>query len=69
MDLILVVDSSGSVGPQSFENVRQFLKSMVQTFKVSPNGINIGMVQFNEAPKTEFHLKSYQSNEEVLGKY
>lgn len=68
MDLVFVVDSSGSIGAQSFENVRLFLKSMVNSFNIDPNTINVALVQFNENPRTEFHLKSYQTNAEVIGK-
>lgn len=67
MDLFFIVDSSSSIGQQGFENIRQFLKNVVNAVTVGPDNTQVGLLQFNDQPKTEFHLKSYQTASEVLG--
>lgn len=65
--MLFVVDGSGSIGPQSFEDVRRFLRLMTDEVEVGFNDTNVGLVQFNEAPYTEFSIREYQSNDGVRG--
>src|SRR4051794_16147222 len=65
MDVMFIIDGSGSIGPQGFENIRQFLNLIVDEMDIGPNGSAVGLIQFNEDPYTEFQLRSYQSKAEV----
>ncbi len=67
-DVMFIIDGSGSIGPQSFENIRRFLILVSSELNVGFNRTNIGVIQFNEQPYTEFPLRSFQTNQEVQRK-
>ncbi len=66
---MFVIDGSGSIGPQSFENIRRFLQLVTAELDVGFNRSNIGIIQFNEQPYTEFPLRSFQTQQEVNRKF
>ena len=63
---MFMVDGSSSIGADNFAQVRQFLKTLVQGFDVGPNHVRIGLVQYSNVPRTEFHLKTFQDKQGVL---
>ncbi|XP_041843639.1 collagen alpha-6(VI) chain-like isoform X2 [Melanotaenia boesemani] len=65
-DIIFLVDGSWSIGTANFEQIRQFLFTLVNNFDISPNHVRIGLVQYSNHPRTEFQLNTYQSKEEIL---
>ncbi|KAL0178568.1 hypothetical protein M9458_027462, partial [Cirrhinus mrigala] len=65
-DIVFLVDGSSSIGMENFQEVRQFLSSLVENFDVAPDKIRIGLVQYSDAPHTEFSLNTYQNKEEIL---
>lgn len=67
VDMIFVVDGSGSIGPVDFQHIRQFLSSIVDMLHIEPNRSQVAMIQFSDEAFVEFHLRSYQTNEQVKG--
>ncbi|KAF4106106.1 hypothetical protein G5714_013768 [Onychostoma macrolepis] len=65
-DIVFLVDGSGSIGQKNFQEVREFLSSLVENFDVAPDKIRIGLVQYSDTPRTEFSLNTYQNKEEIL---
>ncbi|XP_055019926.1 collagen alpha-4(VI) chain-like [Boleophthalmus pectinirostris] len=65
-DLVFLVDGSGSIGRQNFQQIGQFLSSLVSSFDVRPGQVRVGLVQYSYAPRTEFYLNTYPSRELVL---
>ncbi|XP_048391729.1 collagen alpha-1(XII) chain isoform X1 [Stegostoma tigrinum] len=65
-DVVLLVDGSYSIGLSNFAKVKDFLETLVKTFQVGPNGIQIGLVQYSRDPYTEFTLNRHQTLEDVL---
>uniref|UniRef100_A0A667Z7S4 VWFA domain-containing protein n=1 Tax=Myripristis murdjan TaxID=586833 RepID=A0A667Z7S4_9TELE len=65
-DIVFLVDGSWSIGTKNFEQVRQFLYTLVNSFDVGPNHVRIGLVQYSNTPRTEFLLNTYQSKEDIL---
>ncbi|KAF5897624.1 collagen alpha-6(VI) chain-like, partial [Clarias magur] len=65
-DIVFLVDGSASVGLQNFQQIREFLRSVVSNFDIAPNKIRVGMVQFSDTPKTEFFLNTYEEKQEIL---
>ncbi|XP_025115701.1 uncharacterized protein LOC112577005 [Pomacea canaliculata] len=55
-DLVLLVDSSSSVGQEDFEHLEDFLKDLVMQLPVAPDQVQIGLVQFSSHPSLEFPL-------------
>ncbi|XP_073425720.1 collagen alpha-6(VI) chain-like [Dendrobates tinctorius] len=46
-DIMFLVDSSGSIGPDNFIKMKDFMKSLVNKTKVGPNDFQFGVVQFS----------------------
>ncbi|XP_026109723.1 collagen alpha-3(VI) chain-like, partial [Carassius auratus] len=65
-DIVFLVDGSSSIGPENFQQIREFLSSLVENFEVAPDRIRIGLVQYTDTPYTEFTLNTYQNKEEIL---
>ncbi len=65
-DIVFLVDGSSSIGLENFQQVREFLSSLVENFDVAPDKNRIGLVQYSDTPHTEFFLNTYQNKEEIL---
>lgn len=65
-DIVFMVDGSWSIGTQNFEQIRQFLYTLVNSFDVSPDHVRIGLVQYSTTPRTEFLLNTHQNKESIL---
>ncbi|XP_067901672.1 collagen alpha-1(XII) chain-like isoform X2 [Heterodontus francisci] len=65
-DVVLLVDGSYSIGLSNFAKVKDFLETLVKTFQVGPNRIQIGLVQYSREPHTEFTLMKHSTLEDVV---
>ncbi|XP_068944498.1 collagen alpha-5(VI) chain-like [Petaurus breviceps papuanus] len=65
-DIIFLVDSSGSIGPATFSQIKAFMKNLVD---MSPIGINqghVGVIQFSNFTKKEFGLDEYMTKSDIF---
>ena len=46
LDVIYVMDSSGSVGSTDFNTVRNFVADLTQNFNVGPTGTHVGVIRY-----------------------
>lgn len=67
-DIVFLVDGSWSIGTENFQQVRDFLVSLVDSFDVGPEQVRIGLVQYSTTPVTEFLLNTYSDKQEILQK-
>ncbi|XP_073729648.1 collagen alpha-6(VI) chain isoform X2 [Misgurnus anguillicaudatus] len=65
-DIVFLVDGSGSIGLENFQQIREFLSSLVNHFEVSSDKVQIGLVQYSDKPHTEFFLNTYRNKEEII---
>ncbi|CAG09868.1 unnamed protein product, partial [Tetraodon nigroviridis] len=66
-DLVFLIDGSWSIGDESFNKVIQFVTSMIGAFEViSPNGMQVSLVQYSDDAKTEFKLNTYYNKGIVI---
>ncbi|XP_038672798.1 collagen alpha-1(XII) chain-like isoform X2 [Scyliorhinus canicula] len=65
-DIVLLVDGSYSIGLSNFAKVKDFLETLVKTFQVGPDRIQIGLVQYSRDPYTEFTLMKHSTLEDVV---
>ncbi|KAI3361009.1 hypothetical protein L3Q82_012904, partial [Scortum barcoo] len=65
-DIVFMVDGSWSIGTENFEQIRQFLNTLVNSFDVGPEHVRIGLVQYSTSPRTEFLLNSFQTKRDIL---
>ncbi|XP_015227837.1 PREDICTED: cartilage matrix protein [Cyprinodon variegatus] len=61
MDLVFIIDSSRSVRPSEFEQVKVFLTKVIDGLDVSPSATRVGVVNYASRVKNEVSLKTHQS--------
>ena len=61
LDLVFILDSSGSVGDTSFNNMKHFVAEIVSNFMIQANSTRVGVIQFSDTPKIEIVLGSIDS--------
>lgn len=66
MDIIIAIDSSGSIRENRFPMVLQYIKKVVNDFDVADDRVKIGVVTFADAPTVRFQLNSYTRKEDIL---
>ncbi|TDH07234.1 hypothetical protein EPR50_G00121430 [Perca flavescens] len=67
-DIVFLVDGSNYVGSSNFSYVRDFIINVVNQLDVRPDRVRIGLLQFAESQKIEFHLNTYSSRQDVVNK-
>lgn len=67
-DIVFLVDGSNYVGSTNFPYVRDFIINVINQLEVRPDRVRIGLLQFAERPKIEFHLNTYSSRQDVVNK-
>ncbi|XP_067433202.1 collagen alpha-6(VI) chain-like [Thunnus thynnus] len=65
-DIVLLVDGSGSIGSEDYENIKSFLNQTVSNFNIGPDKVQIGLVQYDSTPRTEWHLNTHQTKQSLL---
>ncbi|KAF7708844.1 hypothetical protein HF521_017901 [Silurus meridionalis] len=65
-DIVLLVDGSWSIGNENFQKIRDFLFNLLNSFDVSPDKVQIGLVQYSNSPHTEFYLNSFDTKQKIL---
>ncbi|XP_074844397.1 collagen alpha-4(VI) chain-like [Carettochelys insculpta] len=60
-DIYFLIDGSGSIYPNDFQDMKVFMNEMISTFRVSASGVRFGVVQYASAPQTEFIISQYNS--------
>ena len=65
VDVVFVVDVSGSVQRHRVEAIRELLVSVVADLDVGPNSTRVGAVYFSNASDTAFTLNQYTTRQDV----
>lgn len=65
MDLIFVVDGSGSIVEEDFVRVKQFLKKTVASLEIGKHASQVGVIQFSSDSKMEFTLNQYSNKQDL----
>uniref|UniRef100_A0A8C7R3N3 Collagen alpha-1(XXVIII) chain n=1 Tax=Oncorhynchus mykiss TaxID=8022 RepID=A0A8C7R3N3_ONCMY len=65
MELVFVIDSSESVGPENFEIIKDFVAALVDRVTVGRNATRIGLVLYSLEVKLEFNLVRHMTKQEV----
>lgn len=59
VDLLLILDGSGSIGDDTFRNQIAFAMHLAQRMNVSNEGSRMAVIQYAETPQLEFTLNQY----------
>ncbi|XP_051250659.1 collagen alpha-4(VI) chain-like [Dicentrarchus labrax] len=65
-DIVLLVDDSGSISQTDFQTMLSFIAAIVRVFNIGPDGVQIGLVQYSDVPKTEWHLNTHHNKQALL---
>uniref|UniRef100_A0A3B3Q6A1 Collagen alpha-1(XXVIII) chain n=1 Tax=Paramormyrops kingsleyae TaxID=1676925 RepID=A0A3B3Q6A1_9TELE len=65
MELVFVIDSSESVGPENFEIIKDFVTALVDRVTVGRNATRIGLVLYSLEIHLEFNLARYMTKQDV----
>lgn len=65
MELVFVIDSSESVGPENFETIKDFVTRLVDRTTVGRNSTRIGLILYSLDVLLEFNLARYLTKEDV----
>ncbi|MEQ2294131.1 hypothetical protein AMECASPLE_000688 [Ameca splendens] len=65
MELVFVIDSSESVGPENFEIIKHFVTTLVDRVTVGRNATRIGLILYSLEVKLVFNLARYNTKEDI----
>ncbi|CAH2305701.1 collagen alpha-1(XXVIII) chain-like [Pelobates cultripes] len=65
MELVFVIDSSESVGPENFEIIKDFVTALVDRVTVGRNATRIGLVLYSLEVRLEFGLNRFTTQQDV----
>ncbi|XP_063735127.1 collagen alpha-6(VI) chain-like [Eleginops maclovinus] len=65
-DLLFLIDSSGSIGPQDYEKMKEFMKSVITKSAVGQDNVHVGVMQFSTIQQLAFPLNQYFSKDQML---
>lgn len=65
MELVFVIDSSESVGPESFEMIKDFVIRLLDRTTIGRNATRIGLVLYSHYVHLVFNLARYTTKQEV----
>ncbi|MGH0126136.1 UNVERIFIED_CONTAM: hypothetical protein FKN15_073536 [Acipenser sinensis] len=65
-DIVFLVDESGSIGNQNFQQIRNFIRRTVDSLDVDSKKVRIGVVLYSDTPKVEFYLNTFSQKADIL---
>ena len=67
LDLIFVLDSSGSIGADNYELMKQFAIKISSAFVIGPANTQVGVIIFSNGASVEFPLNRYSDEASLHG--
>ena len=61
VDMIFVMDESGSIRPENFERMKNLAIDIVDAFEIGPDRTQVGWINFDGAARVVFNLNTYQN--------
>ncbi|KAK7130018.1 hypothetical protein R3I93_019606 [Phoxinus phoxinus] len=68
-DIVFLVDDSWSVGPTSFQQIKEFIADIIRAFQgsvVGQEGVRFGVTVYSDLPRMRIAVTDYSTLEEVL---
>lgn len=66
LDLVFVLDGSGSIGLSDFRQTLQFVKDTVNNYEIGPDQTRVGVIQYSSSVIHEFALDTYNTKNDVI---
>ncbi|KAM9308137.1 collagen alpha-6(VI) chain-like [Gastrophryne carolinensis] len=58
-DIYFLIDGSGSIYPEDFEDMKKFMIELISMFQVGPNAVRFGVVQYSDTPSIAFTMGTH----------
>ncbi|MEQ2165088.1 hypothetical protein GOODEAATRI_013436, partial [Goodea atripinnis] len=68
MDVVFLLDRSGSIKTSNYQIMKKFTAEIVNSFKVGENLTHFGLAQFSKDPEDEFYLTEYLNQKDIVDK-
>lgn len=65
VDLVIILDSSTSVGEDNYVKILQFTKDLLKSSDIDNGNVRIGIVSYSTEVTVHFHLKDFKTKAEV----
>lgn len=59
-DIFFLIDHSGSIYPNDFKDMKKFIMEFINTFRISPDHVRLGVAKFADDPELEIDLTMYK---------
>ena len=66
LDMVFVLDASGSIGPINFESMKQTLEDIVSELNIGPDTTRVAVVVFSSSASLIFNLNRYTDKETLI---
>ena len=66
LDLVFVIDASGSVGPTNFDLIRDFITTIVMSLDIGPDASQVGVIRFASDASVIFNLDTHDNQADLL---
>lgn len=66
VDVVFILDESGSIWPEDFLKQRQFLVRLVEDWTLGPDAVQVGLITFSYAPTSRFFLGQYHDKNKLI---
>ncbi|XP_014381510.1 collagen alpha-6(VI) chain-like isoform X1 [Alligator sinensis] len=60
-DIYFLIDGSGSIMPNDFQDMKTFMNEMIDVFQVGADRVCFGVVQYESIPRTQFEIGQYNT--------
>uniref|UniRef100_A0A8C6BZN3 von Willebrand factor A domain containing 2 n=1 Tax=Monodon monoceros TaxID=40151 RepID=A0A8C6BZN3_MONMO len=64
-DVLFLIDGSHSIGKGSFERSKHFAVTVCDALDINPRRVKVGAIQFSSAPRLEFPMDAFSTQQEV----
>lgn len=65
-DIVLLVDSSDTIGDAKFAEIKRFLNAFVEKLDIKADKVRVGLAQYSDRPYQEFLLGEYADKADLL---
>ena len=66
LDIVYVMDGSGSIGATNFDLAKEFVARTIETFDIGEYKSRVGVAQFSGSPRTEIGIGQIPDKEDLM---
>ena len=64
-DVVFIMDSSGSIGPDDYNRQKQFVKDLTNVFVISATAARVSTIIYSDDPKLMFDFDTYNDKQSI----